>query len=338
MKKLKYLFKRILEMDFKKMFIIIKEIHNKTNKSKIIILLDIIYCGFKYQAGYMDYKLYEMYNMNKKERKTVLTRGINNALIKEYNDKNYWYIFDNKEIFNKKFNKYLNRDWFYINENYEDFLTFIKEKKELIIKPTNACCGVGVKKIKITKETNFENIYKECVKNNTLLLEEVAKQHKEMKILHPDSVNTVRVVTLRNKYNVTSIVIALVRIGTNHNVVDNFNSNGLCAPVDIKTGKIYAPAINKRGEIYYNHPTTNTKIVDHLIPCWEEVQKLVIEASEVIKEVGLIGWDVCISPTGPVLIEANQFPGHDLYQLPPHRKDNIGVLPIFEKAINKKTK
>ena len=144
MKKIKYLIKRIIEMDYKKMFITINNIHKKTKKSKIIILIDIIYCGFKYQAGYMDYKLYEMYNMSKEERKTVLTRGINNQLIKEYNNKNFWYIFDNKEIFNQRFNKYLNREWFYINNNYEDFLSFIKNKKEIIIKPTNASCGVGV--------------------------------------------------------------------------------------------------------------------------------------------------------------------------------------------------
>ena len=84
MKKIKYIFKRILEMNYKKMFTTINEIHKKTKKSKIIIFIDIIYCGFKYQAGYMDYKLYEMYNMNNQERKTVLTRGINNQLIKRY--------------------------------------------------------------------------------------------------------------------------------------------------------------------------------------------------------------------------------------------------------------
>ena len=38
----------------------------------------------------------------------------------------------------------------------------------------------------------------------------------------------------------------------------------------------------------------------------------------------------------PSLIEGNQYPGHDLYQLPIHRKGNIGVIPTFEKALNRK--
>lgn len=336
MEKVKYIISRIFEMNYKKMFDVINKIHKDTNRNRLFLLFDIIYCGFRYQAGYMDYILYEMFNMNAFERSTVLTRGKNNQLIKEYNNKFYWYIFDNKEVFNKRFDKYLGRSWFYIDNNYEEFIEFISDKKEIIIKPNNACCGVGVEKIKITSKTDFKSLYSKCVENNALLIEEVAKQHKELKQLHPNSVNTIRMVTLRNKYNVTSIVVALIRIGTNHNVVDNFNNGGICAPLDIEKGEIYAPAVDKDGNVFYKHPTTNVEIIGYKIPYWNEIKKLVLDASEVVPKVGLVGWDVCVSPSGPVLIEANQFPGHDLYQLPAHRKDKIGILPIFEDAINKK--
>ena len=41
-----------------------------------------------------------------------------------------------------------------------------------------------------------------------------------------------------------------------------------------------------------------------------------------------------MSVKGPVLIEGNQFPGHDIYQVEEKIKDgDIGVLPMFEKAI-----
>lgn len=336
MKKIIYVIKRIFSMNVKKMFEEIDKIHKKTNKNKISIFFDMIYCGFKYQAGYMDYQLFEMYNLNKSERKTILTRGINNSLIKEYNNKDYWYIFDQKEIFNKKFEKYLNRNWFYINDNYEDFEKFIKQKKEIIIKPTSLSCGVGVEKIKIEKNTDIKKLYNKCIKNNTLLIEEVAKQHKDIEKLHKSSVNTIRIVTLRNHYNVTSIVAALIRIGTNNEVVDNFNHGGVCCTIDIEKGIINSPAIDKKGNIYNNHPTTNVKLIGYKIPYWDKVKNLVIEASKIVPEIGLIGWDICIGPDKPSIIEANQFPGHDLYQLPPHRKNNIGILPTFNEAINKK--
>ena len=34
-----------------------------------------------------------------------------------------------------------------------------------------------------------------------------------------------------------------------------------------------------------------------------------------------------------MLIEGNEYPGHDLYQLPPHRSDGIGLVPVFERRI-----
>ena len=46
-------------------------------------------CAVKYGAGYMDYDLFEMYNLTPEQRDTYLTRGRNNALVVKYNDKAY---------------------------------------------------------------------------------------------------------------------------------------------------------------------------------------------------------------------------------------------------------
>ena len=57
MGKIKYLFKRIIKMDYKNMFRIAKAISKKTKKNYISIVIDMIKCGFKYQAGYYDYQV-----------------------------------------------------------------------------------------------------------------------------------------------------------------------------------------------------------------------------------------------------------------------------------------
>ena len=54
MGKVKYLLKRIRKLDYKNMFRIAKKISKKTNKSYIGIILDMVRCGIKYQAGYYD--------------------------------------------------------------------------------------------------------------------------------------------------------------------------------------------------------------------------------------------------------------------------------------------
>src|SRR5574344_1194116 len=130
MHRIKYLFQRIIKIDYKNMIKIAKKISKKNNKNAFCIFIDMIYCGFKYQAGYYDYLEFEFYNLNEKERKTYITRGINNEIVRMYNNKNSFYKFDDKAYFNKIFNKYLKREWQVIS-TYSKFEKFISNNKEV---------------------------------------------------------------------------------------------------------------------------------------------------------------------------------------------------------------
>lgn len=54
---------------------------------------------------------------------------------------------------------------------------------------------------------------------------------------------------------------------------------------------------------------------------------------QLIPQLGYIGWDIAVSETGPQLIEGNEFPGHDILQMPPHVPDKIGMLPRFRQFL-----
>ncbi|MBR4694127.1 MAG: hypothetical protein IKP07_04885 [Bacilli bacterium] len=331
MGKIKYLFQRITSMDYKRFFATIDEIHKKTGKSKIFLFFDIVHCGLKYQAGYLDYRLFEMYDLNEKQRKTIITRGINNSIVKRFNDPNYYHCFRNKLEFNKKFNKYLLRDWMEVKEdNYDEFVAFTEKHNEIMIKPVDGTCGKGIEKVKVTKK-NVKEVYENLLETKRYLVEEVAKQCKEIAALHPTSINTIRIVTLNDH-----IVAAYLRIGNNNNVVDNFNSDGLAAPINIDTGIIDYLAIDKKMNLYEKHPITGEPILWFQVPKWPRIKRFVLNAMKEIPQIKYIGWDVCLGEKDPFLIEANEFPGHDIYQLPPHRTDGIGLLPVFEKAMNSK--
>lgn len=330
MQKIKYIIGRIFNMDYKRMLRTVKKVHQKTNKSKIYLFFDIIYCGFKYQAGYIDYDLFEMYNLNKKERKTIITRGINNKILKQCNDMSKAYIFENKVIFNQKYKKYLNREWIFLDDNYEAFKEYIKNKKEVIIKPIDLSCGQGIEKINVKKYTT-QKLYNYLIKTKRPLVEDVAVQHKIINEIYPLSVNTVRIVTLNKK-----VVAAFIRFGNKGNIVDNFNNEGMVTVIDIDTGIINYPAIDKKGQVYKIHPYTKKSIIGVKIPMWKNIKNLCVEACEITPEIGYIGWDVCVGKTKPFLIEGNDFPGHDLYQLPIHRDNGYGLLPKFQKVLEEK--
>ena len=164
-----------------------------------------------------------------------------------------------------------------------------------------------------------------------VLLEECVVQHRDLMALHPCSVNTCRVITFTHGGR-TKVVAAYLRIG-NGRYVDNFNNGGMVVPIEEDSGEIIYPALDKSGRLYDVHPLTGVAIKGFRIPLWDEVIALCEQAGQVVPQVGIVGWDVCVTDNGPLLIEGNDYPGHDIYQLPPHRTNGIGVLPKFQKAM-----
>lgn len=340
MSEIKYYIKRVFKLDYSKMFDTVDRLSKKYNRSKIVIFNDMLKCAVIDKAGYTDYEFFNMYNLNSKQRKTIMTRGRSNHYVKTLNPKEYWHFFDNKNEFNEKFNKYLGRDWFYINENnQEEFLDFIKDKEYVIVKPNDLSCGKGVRKIKISKDEK-ENIklFKELLNTKAFLIEEVATQNKELSRLHSSSINTIRVATVVSDYGVANVLSAVIRIGTGNSVVDNFNNGGITAKVNEETGVIETVAINSKGTLFEKHPDSKVTIKGFQIPNWDKIIALVLEASMVVKENRLVGWDVCLSEKGPILIEGNPFPSHSLYSPIIDENYKVGIVPKMEELIKAKSR
>lgn len=325
---IKYILSRLSKMDYKAMLAKVNTIHKKTNKSRISIFLDMTECAKKYGAGYMDYDLFEMYNLTDEQRDTYITRGRNNSLIAKYNDKEYFHIFENKDEFNEKFNKYLKRDWIKVEGTpKEKVIEFMKKHKTFMAKPIDGGCGKGIEKIETKNYNSFNELYDYLSDNHNFELEEVIEQHDEVSKIYPGSINTVRVVTIL-KDNVPHVICSYFRIG-NGKFVDNFNSGGMVAPVDEKSGIVQDRAIDKNKVLYENHPATGSQIKGFQFPDWNEAIEMCKEAAKIVPQMAYVGWDVGFSKKGPVFVEANEFPGHDIYQLPEHTPNKIGMMPKF---------
>lgn len=338
MPNISYLMKRLKNMNYKSMFDRVNIVKTKCDKSKFGIFIDMVWCGLRYGAGYVDYDVIGFYKLNSYQRSTMLTRGINNKFVKELNEKEYWHIFNNKNEFNDMFNEYLKRDYIFpISEKKEDTIKWLQNHEIFFAKPNDGQCGKNIEKIS-TSDWNgdFEKLYAHLIENKLELLEEPVIQCEEMNKLNPSSVNTIRMVSVMNKNSDVTILATFSRIG-NGKCVDNFNSGGMTAKIDVGTGKIIEDAVNKEGKIFENHPITGTKIKGFQIPYWDESKEMVKKAAKLSPHVRYVGWDVGMSENGPVLIEGNQFPGHDIYQVAEKIGENdIGVLPMFEEAMKNK--
>ena len=339
MPNIKYLISRMVNMDFKSMNDRIKKISKITNKSRLSIFKDIVHCAIKFGAGYADYDLFEMYNLTEEERDTYITRGRNNELIKKYNNPEKDHLFRNKVEFNTLFKDFINREFIEVNTSKkEDVLKFMKKHQTFMAKPVLGTCGKGIEKINIKDYSNIDEIYDYLTAPNmNFELEELIIQDQDVSKIYADSINTVRMVTILDDDKIPHVICAYFRIG-NGKYVDNFNSGGMVAPVNEETGEVIDKAIDKQKNLYEIHPITKTKIKGFKFKNWDEALNLVKKASKVVKDMRYIGWDICFSNKGVTLVEGNEYPGHDIYQLPEHTPNKIGIWPKFTKAYQKTKK
>lgn len=321
MKKMSFLLGSIKPTTINSLLNVRNKVKEKSNKH--FILLDMIYCSLRYQAAFYDYLEFEFYAINNKQRKTYLTNGKNNEIVRTFNDKNYWYLLDDKAEFNKLYKKYLNRDFLLPNSSIEEFNNFIKNKDRVIVKPVDGVGGVGIK-IVSTKEENLYEKYKDY------LIEEIIIQNDKLNEIYDKSVNSLRLFTFYDGKN-SYLLQSIIKFG-NGNVVDNFSSGGMYAFVS-DDGTIITPAIDKNDNIYEAHPITKKQILGFKIPLFEEAKKTVLEASKELNEIKYIGWDVAITNDKASIIEGNSYPG--VFQIKPSfSKDKTGILPKYEKIMN----
>ena len=330
MKNLGYVFRRLFDMDYGAMLKKINMLHKKTGRSRLWILRDMQRCAVNYGAGYMDYDLYEMYNLTAEQRDTYLTRGRMNELVRKYNDQTKIHVFDSKAEFNVRFAAYLNRDWVDVTEeNREKVMAFLQKHERYMAKPVSGSCGKGVELWKREDFASIQEAYdKLYAMEGHMILEQLIVQHPAVSAVYPNAINTVRTLTI-TKDGVAHIVATCWRIGNNGKHVDNFYNGGMVVPVDEKTGQVTQRAMDKEKNIYPVHPYTGNAIEGFRFPDWDKAMDMVKRAALEVPGVGFVGWDVAFGEDGPCLVEGNDFPSHGLYQLPEHTPDKIGIMPRF---------
>ena len=326
-------FKRILNIDYKRMFNTIRSIQKRSNKSFIFITIDIIRCYFKYGSGYIDYFLFFFEDLSDEKKATFINRTVNESYIRKLNNKDYYHIFSNKPEFLETYKKYIVRDWLYLKEaDYKDYLKFVKKHKKFICKPDNGMCGIGVSIID-TKGKDLKKIYDELISNNTLLLEELLIQNTSISKIYPNSINTIRVYTININGNV-HIMFKAIRIGNHGKIVDNFNNGGMFSVIE-DDGYIRKPAIDKLNNVFIKHPMTNHNIVGFKIPKYKEIIKLCKKLALVVPEIKYAAWDIAVTKNGLDIVEGNEHPGYDIYQSRPHLNPNNihGMKEYFDSVI-----
>lgn len=132
-------------------------------------------------------------------------------------------------------------------------------------------------------------------------------QHPTLSELHTHSLNTVRIITYRST-DAPEVFLSYLRIACNGEIADNNANARVIVRVDAQSGRCqeagYAitsdPAIKTT-----THPDSHVAFSDVVIPYWDECLSLVKRAHAWLPEMFSIGWDVALTPNGPLLLEGN---------------------------------
>ena len=283
---------------------------------------------------FRDYFDYKLHNRSIEEAEKFISAGYRYDIARASNTKEpkYTKYFAQKSLFNKKFGKYVNREFLEIkSSSLDNFKKFIDKNPRFFGKPLHGTGGFGAGVWEISEEDDIEKIFKECQRQN-LIIEEIVKQHKEIEEFNRDTLNTVRIYSLLTANNEIIITLATIRMGRIGGSVDNFHSGGMGAAVDVKTGIIYTEAVDMNGNRYMKHPDSGKQIKGFKIPNWDKAIKAIKDVAHMIKpDFGHIGWDIAFTDKNEVeFMEGNTIPNFHIPQV----VDQIGKKFVYEKYIN----
>lgn len=193
----------------------------------------------------------------------------------------------------------------------------------LFIKRTYGSYG-GDQVFKITRDhvandsELIEKLYSIVIKSGFLFQENV-KQHPALNKLNPSCLNTIRFDTFIDKDGNVEIISAYLRMSTNNKYVDNIASGGCLVSIDLQSGLLKKegfPGFSANGIlIHMFHPVTKIVFEGFAVPLFEDAKKMVLRAASLMPGLRLVGWDMAIGESGPVLIEGNSdynMKGNDL--------------------------
>ena len=188
--------------------------------------------------------------------------------------------------------------------SYESLKKAASAEPELVIKrAVNSQGGYGVHFLSgrtVEKKLDAQIRKIPC----DLVIQRPVRQHKDLARLHPESVNTLRIVSLLTREKVKIYAVCL-KIGVGKERVDNGCHGGIYCGVR-PDGRLRKMGIMDDGRTVECHPQLGYRFDQQKVPCLKNALDLVRRAHPFMGRFRLISWDIAIDEKGEaVLIEAN---------------------------------
>ena len=149
-----------------------------------------------------------------------------------------------------------------------------------------------------------------ALKKKPMLVQPWLQNHVELFGLAKDSLMAVRVVTVLNARDEPEVTLAMLRLlaKLEPDWHDRLPDGEYAAPIDIVTGKLglftgdnFKTALVRMT----HHPITGAAIDGRVLENWPKARDLALKAHNAVKHRVIVGWDIAVTPEGPVMLEGN---------------------------------
>lgn len=220
----------------------------------------------------------------------------------------------------------------------EDVLDLVREKGQVIVKPYDKGKGSGIHTLRWSDGQYFldEKPVDAAAAARSLdtkwnwYISEVVRQHAYADTLYDRTVNTIRMITLRDPETERfKLFFAVQRVGLKKTIpVDNGSAGGIVCKIDLDTGRLSHGRTLHDLVVYDTHPDSGTRFEDVSIPDWQQLKDEILALSNRFPYLNFVAWDVVkLSDGTNCIIEANTSSGVNIVQLwGPQRHGELGAF------------
>jgi Sugar-transfer associated ATP-grasp len=304
-----------------------------------------------YCRGFLPNKL-SLYRFRKNNWKTRINDR--QTLLTSYINKDYGIIVDNKLLSSLVLRNVASipDTWAVIRDRRisvpdsgksHDLKSLIRERGKAILKPTDKNGGKGIILLEFrngiylcnNQVIDGDQLDTLVPESGELILTEYIHQGKFASALYPDTVNTVRLLTMMDPDSgLPFIACAVQRVGTSESFpVDNVSSGGLACTIDIRTG-----CIGKASRVFVrepfrwieHHPDNGIQFEGQVIPRWKEICLEMARLAGFFPMIPYIAWDIALLGKGICIIETNSWSDLSVFQLDQPLTADTKIRRFFE--------
>ena len=304
------------------------------------VIRDMVYSLHRFGADFQDYWSFEFLLKSSIEKSRWVTDKLRYGYDDLLSSHDVIALVEDKYKCYCEFIDFYKRDALgcYGKDDYAAFKQFTEKHPQFIYKPLNAFSGRGIQKVDLINDSN-QNFFDENIKKGPFIIEEIIKQNEKISYIHPQSINTIRVVTFAFN-NRIEILATSLRMGVGNSIADNAGNGGIFTSVDTETGIIVCPASNYKGDKILKHPDTNITIPGIQIPNWDELISITKEVALKFKKkynnATLISWDFSYSIKGWVIVEVNTGGGWRILQAAQKEPLKKQLYKLIDELVNNK--